>query len=59
MSSRCVWMSSRIRKNRSDRRESESARHVGKAAFAAWTARSTSSAVAKSTAPDCSPVAGL
>ena len=54
-SSKSRWM----RKKSSARRESESARHAGNAAFAAWTARSTSSADAKSTAPVCAPVAGL
>ena len=35
------------------------ARQLAKARFAAWTAASTSSTVAKSTSPLCSPVAGL
>jgi len=48
-----------MRKKSSVRRESESARHAGKASFAVRTARSISSAVAKSTAPVCRPVAGL
>ena len=58
-SSRRAATSSRIRKNSSARFASETARQAGKAAFAAWTARSTSSTVAKSTAPVCRPVAGL
>ena len=37
----------------------ETVRHDAKAAFAAWTARSTSSTDARSTAPLCRPVAGL
>ena len=40
-------------------RERESPATRGTPAFAAWTAWSTSSTVAKSTAPDCWPVAGL
>ena len=51
MSSRCSWTSSRIAKKSSARRASETARQVWKASFAAWTAASTSSTVAKSTAP--------
>ncbi len=59
ISSRRSCTSSRIANRISARFAIESARHAGNAAFAAWTARSTSSAVAKSTAPDCWPVAGL
>ena len=58
-SSRCAWKSSRMRKKSSARRDSESARQAGNASFAVWTARSISSAVAKSTAPVWTPVAGL
>ena len=47
-----------MRKKSSARRASETARQSGKAALAAWTAASTSSAEAKSTDPVCSPVAG-
>src|SRR5579885_658862 len=59
ISSRRSCTSSRMRKKSSARRASESDRHAGNAAFAAWTAASTSSTEAKSTAPVCSPVAGL
>ena len=59
ISSRRSWTSSRIANRISARFAIESARHAGNAAFAAWTARSTSSTVAKSTAPACWPVAGL
>ena len=59
MSARCSLTSSRIRKKSSARRESETSRQVRNASFATWTAASTSSTVAKSTAPDCSPVAGF
>ena len=59
ISSRRSCTSSRIANRISARFAIESARHAGNAAFAAWTARSTSSTVAKSTAPDCWPVAGL
>ena len=48
-----------MRKKSSARLASDVARHAGNAAFAAWTAASTSSADAKSTAPVCRPVAGL
>ena len=48
-----------MRKKSSVRRESDIARQLSKARLAAWTAASTSSAVAKSTSPVCSPVAGL
>ena len=51
ISSRRSWTSSRIANRISARFAIESARHAGNAAFAAWTARSTSSTVAKSTAP--------
>ena len=54
-----LWNSSRTRNRISARRESDVARHAGNAAFAAATARSTSSMDAKSTAPVCLPVAGL
>ena len=40
-----------MRKKISVRRDSDSARQAGKAAFAVWTARSTSSTLAKSTSP--------
>ena len=53
ISSRRSCTSSRIANRISARFAIESARHAGNAAFAAWTARSTSSTVAKSTAPDC------
>ena len=59
MSSRCSWTSCRMRKKSSVRRESETARQLGNASFATWTARPTSSTEAKSTAPVCAPVAGL
>ena len=59
MSSRCSWNSWRMRKKSSARRESETRRHVGNASFAAATARSISSTLAKSTGAVCSPVAGL
>ena len=58
-SSEWSWKSSRMRKKSSVRRESDIVRQPSKARFAAWTAASTSSAVAKSTSPLCSPVAGL
>ena len=58
-SSRRAATSSRIRKKISARRASETARQAGNASFAACTALSTSSTVAKSTAPVCCPVAGL
>jgi hypothetical protein len=48
-----------MRKNSSARFESDVARHEAYAAFAFCTARSISSGDAKSTSPDCSPVAGL
>ena len=48
-----------MRKKSSVRRESDMVRQLANARFAAWTAASTSSAVAKSTSPLCSPVAGL
>ena len=59
MSSRRWWNVSRIAKRSSERFESDTERQPGNAARAAWTALSTSSTVAKSTAPVCSPVAGL
>jgi hypothetical protein len=59
MSARCSSTSWRILKKSSARRESETSRQVAKASFAVWTAASTSSIVAKSTAPVCSPVAGF
>ena len=46
-------------KKSSARRASETWRHDANASFAVWTAASISSRVAKSTAPDCSPVAGF
>ena len=58
-SSRRAATSSRMRKKISARRPSETARHAGNASFAAWTALSTSSTVAKSTSPLWRPVAGL
>ena len=58
-SSRRAATSSRMRKKISARRPSDVARQAGNACFAAWTARSTSSTVAKSTSPLCCPVAGL
>ena len=48
-----------MRKKRSARFDSDVARQAGNAAFAAATARSTSSVDAKSTSPVCLPVAGL
>ena len=48
-----------MRKKSSARFASEVSRQAGKAPRAAWTAASTSSAVAKSTAPVWRPVAGL
>ena len=48
-----------MRKKSSVRRESEIVRQRSKARFAAWTAASISSTVAKSTSPLCAPVAGL
>ncbi len=59
MSARWSCTSWRIRKKSSARRERETSRQVSNALRAAWTAASTSSTVAKSTAPDCSPVAGF
>ena len=59
MSSRCSSKVARMRKKRSARFDSDVARHAGNAAFAAATARSTSSLDAKSTSPVCLPVAGL
>ena len=46
-------------KKSSARFASDIVRHVSKACFAAWTARSTSASVARSSAPVCLPVAGL
>ena len=59
ISSRRSCTSSRIANSSSARFASDSARHAGNAAFAACTALSTSSTDAKSTWPDCRPVAGL
>ena len=51
--------SSRMLKKSSARFASDIARHAGNACFAAWTAASTSSTVARSTSPVWRPVAGL
>ena len=59
MSARCSSTSWRILKKSSARRASDTWRHVLNASLALWTAASISSTVAKSTAPDCSPVAGF
>ena len=59
ISLRFASTSSRRRNITSARRDNDVARHSGNAAFAAATAAPTSSTVARSTAPDCSPVAGL
>jgi len=59
MSSIRSCTSSRTRKRIADFFDSEVARHAGNAAFAALTARSTSSTDAKSTAPLWRPIAGL
>jgi hypothetical protein len=59
MSARCSSTSWRILKKSSARRASETCRHVLNVSFEFWTAASISSTVAKSTAPDCSPVAGF
>ena len=48
-----------MRNIRSARFESDNARQAGNAAFADATPRPTSSIVAKSTSPVCSPLAGL
>ena len=48
-----------MRKKSSERFESDQVRHSPNASFAVATARSISSALAKSTSPVCSPVAGL
>ena len=48
-----------MRKNSSARFDSDTSRHAVKASRAVVTAASTSCAVANSTAPVCSPVAGL
>ncbi len=59
ISSRRSCRSSRMRKKSSARFARDTVRHSTNALFAAWTAWSTSSTVAKSTAPDRRPVAGL
>ena len=59
ISSRLSWNSSRIAKKSSARFARDSARQAGNAAFAACTALSTSSAVARSRTPVCTPFAGL
>ena len=59
MSSRRAWKSSRIAKNSSARFAIDVVRHVVNASAALRTAASTSSTDARSTAPLCTPAAGL
>jgi hypothetical protein len=59
MSSRRAWNSSRIAKKSSARLAIEVERHASSASVAFATAASTSSTEARSTAPCCSPAAGL